>query len=459
MFSQGRAQQSQEPLASQAEASAKPSANARGKQPEVNPEDPPEVDPSTICPERQKMPFRGRGRFANAFDNDDKNDDKTNDKDGENEDHRRKRGCHGRRHERGPWGRRAGPPPFMFGPRFPFGPHSGPFEQPAGLEHHEHGHHGGWHGRGGPHRGRFGNHHGPPHSLPRAAPWEQSNEGGFDLSAFLGNLGDRLGIDLTSAAQGLGLKTPRATETDFEPRTDIFDTPTNYTIHLSLPGAKKSDVGVDWDGEHSVLRVAGVVHRPGVDEELMSRLVVDGRKREIGVFEKVIRLGTSKAPASLDVDGITARMIDGVLVIHVPKVEKRFEKKEVHVDGTSPQSNAENPEDAYMNEKDLLFDAEDNDEEMYEAASEHPEMEHVSPRPHEPEATNEKEQEAQRARSETVDFEHKNTTKENLPQYEVEEPEESKIAKSTSHIADEEEDDWEKYGSEDEGEYVKINVD
>jgi len=183
----------------------------------------------------------------------------------------------------------------------------------------------------------------------------------------------------------------------------------------------------------------------------MSHLVVDGRKRETGVFEKTIRLGTSKDPANVNVEGITAKMVDGVLVVRVPKVEKHFAKKEVRVDGSpSPAVSTERPEDVYMNEKDLLFDAEE-DKDMYDAE---PTSEAGKGK------QREAEQEAARDdRSETLGFEHPNAnaTAETLPRYEVAEPEESKLAKE--HSQDENLSDWEKDGSEDEGEYVKINVD
>lgn len=35
--------------------------------------------------------------------------------------------------------------------------------------------------------------------------------------------------------------------TDFSPAVDLFDTPTSYAIHVSLPGAKKEDIGVNYD--------------------------------------------------------------------------------------------------------------------------------------------------------------------------------------------------------------------
>ncbi|KIX93250.1 uncharacterized protein Z520_11105 [Fonsecaea multimorphosa CBS 102226] len=478
-------------------AAAQANEKAKGKQAETsNVEDPPEIDPATLASERKDVPFRGRGRFARAFA--DKDNEDSSAEEG-NSGRRGGRGCHGHGHGHGhdhhhgpnPWG--AGPPPFFFGPHGPFGfGHHGPqgHEGPEG-----HGPRPGFRGRGGFHRGGRGGphhhhgHHGPHSRSPprgggpfaggfrpgQAAP-------GFDLSNFLSNLGERLGVDLTSAAEGLGLRSsPRSVETDFEPRTDIFDTAAAYVIHLSLPGAKKSDVGVDWDGEHSVVRVAGVVHRPNVDEEMMSRLVVDGRKRETGVFEKTIRLGTPRDPASVDVDGITAKMVDGVLIIRVPKVEKTFEKKEVHVGSPSPARPNERPEDAYMNEKDLLFDAADDDDEdrdMYDAEPipepHQQQQQHSAPADTtmgEQKHREAKEEEALRERerdnrSETVDFETpapNNETTETLPRYEAED---SKAQDHHHHHqragVDNDQDnmsDWEKYGSEDEGEYVKINVD
>ncbi|RVX68199.1 hypothetical protein B0A52_08707 [Exophiala mesophila] len=418
-------------------------------------EDPPEVDPSTVCPEGSKNgPFRGRGRFARAFDND--NDDTI-----ESSDRHGPRGHHGHGGRHGPPPSAFGPSPFMFGPPwlrthypvpgdFPQGPH-GPPPQRGGPFGGRGGHCG--RGRGGPQR----HHH---HRPSRDSPSPPRNTGGFDLATFLNNLGERIGIDFSGTIEGLGLEVDRfkagrtGTDVDFEPRTDIFESPAAYIIHLSLPGAKKSDVGVDWDGEHSVLRIGGVVHRPGVDEELMRQLTVDGRKRETGVFEKNIRLGTKKDPASIDVASISAKMSDGVLIVRVPKIEKHFEKKEVPVDG-SPDAHADKPEDAYMNEKDLLFDADDDkDEDMYDSA---PEPEHKSAPEVQTPAPTTKQQEAeenrQQSRSPTVDFEspqdRQQPVAETLPAYQAE----------ANQVHDDEMSDWEKSGTDDEGDYVKINVD
>lgn len=172
------------------------------------------------------------------------------------------------------------------------GPHHGP--------HGFHDHHG-RHGHAGPfgfgprgHRGPGGhNHRGPP-----GGPFE-----------FLRQIG-----------AGLGLPMNKPTEGDFTPSVDVFDTPTKYIVHASLPGAKKSDLSIDYDAEESVLHLAGVVYRPGVNEDLHQALVMEERGQEIGVFEREVRFGTRIAPAFVIVDGISAKLEDGVLNVTLPKI-------------------------------------------------------------------------------------------------------------------------------------------
>lgn len=117
---------------------------------------------------------------------------------------------------------------------------------------------------------------------------------------------------------------------DFKPEVDIFDTETAYVVHASLPGAKKEDVGVSWDAERSELSIAGVIYRPG-DEEMLKTLALDERK--IGPFERKVRLGSRANPAQVDVDGISAKMEDGVLRVDVPKLDSGYvEIKKVDIE-------------------------------------------------------------------------------------------------------------------------------
>ncbi len=111
------------------------------------------------------------------------------------------------------------------------------------------------------------------------------------------------------------------TSDDFKPEADVFDTEAAFIVHVSLPGANKEDVGVNWDAEKSELSIAGVSYRPG-DEDLLKTLALDERK--VGPFEKKVRLGTRANPAQVDIDGITAKLEDGILKVEVPKLDKDY---------------------------------------------------------------------------------------------------------------------------------------
>ncbi|KAK3394815.1 HSP20-like chaperone [Podospora didyma] len=126
----------------------------------------------------------------------------------------------------------------------------------------------------------------------------------------------------------------------FSPPVDIFDTQNNWTIHVSVPGAKRDDIGVTWDADKSILSISGVVYRPG-DEEFLGSLLSGERK--VGLFERKIQLpppaaaGANSASGGekeeVDGDHITAKMEDGILILVVPKAEKEWtEVKRVDIE-------------------------------------------------------------------------------------------------------------------------------
>ncbi|KAJ5167211.1 uncharacterized protein N7482_005992 [Penicillium canariense] len=172
----------------------------------------------------------------------------------------------------------------------------------------------GHHGRGGHHwggRGGRGRRHDGPAPPFGAGP-------GFPNFEVLRNIASQFGIQLNG---------PTPDGVDFVPSVDIFDTPTNYTVHVSLPGAKKDDLSIDYDPDESVLHLAGVVYRPGISEDLHQALAVEERSREVGVFEREIRLGTHEAPANISVDAITAKLEEGILNVILPRIEAEPEPK------------------------------------------------------------------------------------------------------------------------------------
>lgn len=170
-------------------------------------------------------------------------------------------------------------------------------------------------GRGG--RGGPGPHHGPGSHHPPPYPGQA-----FDLSSmFRGMASHPLFRNFRDLAQ------PNQESTDpdaFTPPVDVFNTEKTFVLHVALPGAKKDDVGVNWDAERGVLKIAGVVHRPG-DEEFLKTLTKS--ERTVGVFERNVTLPPD-GKDEVDGFGITAKMEDGVLVITVPKAEKEW--TEIH---------------------------------------------------------------------------------------------------------------------------------
>ncbi|EME47111.1 hypothetical protein DOTSEDRAFT_69170 [Dothistroma septosporum NZE10] len=229
-----------------------------------------------------------------------------------------------------------GPPPAEgdsegeAGPSEPRGPPPPFSDHEAGAPEDRRSHHGGRHGHG-PHHGPRGR--GGPEGQGRGrcggrGGWGGRGRGHFHPYAMGGEFG---GLAELFQSQLFGEDSSNKNNNeDFKPEVDVFDTTEAFIVHVSLPGAKKEDVGVNWDAEKSELSVAGVIYRPG-DEELLKTLALDERK--VGAFERKIRLGSRANPAQVDVDGIVAKLEDGILRVEVPKLDSGYvEIKKVDVE-------------------------------------------------------------------------------------------------------------------------------
>lgn len=212
---------------------------------------------------------------------------------------------------------------------------------------------GGMHGaaRGGPHagrgrgrgrgrglgpgrgRGRGMGHH--AHMASHHRKGSGSHAPGFGLPALIGNLGSRLGLNFNGSSNSGDETEQKRGPNGFVPRADVFDMPPRYIVHVSLPGAKKQNINVDYQPALSVLHISGTVNRPpGIQKKQMDGLVVDGRKNEIGPFEKIIHLGTRLNPANIAVKKITSKLEDGVLFVFLPKkaVDPGVLKKRISIE-------------------------------------------------------------------------------------------------------------------------------
>ncbi|KAK5107534.1 hypothetical protein LTR62_001064 [Meristemomyces frigidus] len=184
-------------------------------------------------------------------------------------------------------------------------------------------------------------HHGPTHGPGRrnrcggrgrggfGGQWGRHGPAGFGPGAF-GGLAEMFQSQLFGDDNSKSANNNSDKSEDFTPDVDVFDTADSFIVHISLPGAKKEDVGVNWDSEKSELCIAGVIYRPG-DEELLKTLALDERKA--GVFDRKVRLGSRANAAQVDVEGISAKLEDGILRVEVPKLDAGYvEIKKVDVE-------------------------------------------------------------------------------------------------------------------------------
>ncbi|TEA10203.1 Heat shock protein 16 [Colletotrichum sidae] len=218
--------------------------------------------------------------------------------------------------------------------------------------HHHHHHH-----HAGPHHGPHGSHgpgtRGPPPPFspppfgtapPPTPPYSHAP---FDVTNIMNQFaGHPLAQQLRDWATrfGGGLNNPNPSSNNnnntregcdsagagddscFMPPVDTFVTERSYVLHFALPGAKKEDIGVDWDTDKGELRVAGVVYRPG-DEEFLATMA--SSERRVGVFSRSVALPSAGSDREeIDAVAIAAKIEDGVLIVTVPKLEKEW--TEIH---------------------------------------------------------------------------------------------------------------------------------
>lgn len=120
------------------------------------------------------------------------------------------------------------------------------------------------------------------------------------------------------------------TTTPFPP-VDIFASPSHWTLHFSVAGAKKGDVSVAWDRVMSAVLVRGVVNLPSGGGEGLGSLVAS--ERRVGGFERVVGVpkvskvvggdsgegGGDGDGKGVEGEGLESWLEDGVLVVRVPK--------------------------------------------------------------------------------------------------------------------------------------------
>ncbi len=105
----------------------------------------------------------------------------------------------------------------------------------------------------------------------------------------------------------------------FQPGVDIVEEENKYAIQLTLPGMKKEDIKIDL--HEGKLSVSG--ERKFVREENKKYHSV---QTNYGAFERSLYLPDNAKP-----EAIEAEYIDGVLIVSIPKDEKKIYKASIQV--------------------------------------------------------------------------------------------------------------------------------
>ena len=107
----------------------------------------------------------------------------------------------------------------------------------------------------------------------------------------------------------------------FLPSVDIVEGEKNYEIHVAIPGVNKEEVKVEF--QEGKLTVSG--ERKLVRDE-------SGAKKyhtvetQYGAFQRSFYL-----PDNINVEGIAAEYVNGILVVNIPKDEKKIAKATIQI--------------------------------------------------------------------------------------------------------------------------------
>ena len=115
----------------------------------------------------------------------------------------------------------------------------------------------------------------------------------------------------TKAPEQAGVRTAERTRGGraYRPNVDIFETANELTVLADMPGVKGDEIDIDF--ENGLLTIHGrVQERLPADQQYL--LYEYGT----GDFYRTFVIGEA-----IDTDGISAEYKDGVLTLHLPKIE------------------------------------------------------------------------------------------------------------------------------------------
>jgi HSP20 family protein len=106
----------------------------------------------------------------------------------------------------------------------------------------------------------------------------------------------------------------------FTPRTDVVETKEAYEVHITLPGLKKEEINIDIEGD--VLTISGERKMANETKEEKYHMV----ESYYGKFSRSFNL-----PEYVDKQQIEASLTDGILKLHIPKIEVKENKSTIAI--------------------------------------------------------------------------------------------------------------------------------
>jgi HSP20 family protein len=105
-------------------------------------------------------------------------------------------------------------------------------------------------------------------------------------------------------------------ETEWAPALDFSEMDNEYIVRLEAPGVHRENLDVNLEGQMLTLTGKREVRRDLESEDFI------WKEREEGHFVRSIRL-----PKAVDMDKVVAAYQDGVLIVHLPKLEPAVKSK------------------------------------------------------------------------------------------------------------------------------------
>lgn len=108
---------------------------------------------------------------------------------------------------------------------------------------------------------------------------------------------------------------PTKPQKQFIPAVDIFETDSGVTVRAEMPGADKNDLEIGL--EDNVLTIKGIVNEAGNEKETIL----------LKEFEAGQYLRRFTVAETIDQEKIEASMANGILTVHLPKIEPAKPRK------------------------------------------------------------------------------------------------------------------------------------